>query len=123
MLRYQYDLGLSEEEIEKLEETEYRNLGTEESQMYCGCRKRMKKNRTSWSDDGAEAMVKVISYMKSNLLDDLITGRMEKAIQEELGERIEEPKKVKKKKLGKVKYATKNSILESLTGFRKQKVI
>ena len=63
-------------------------------------------------------MVKVISYMKSNLLDDLITGRMEKAIQEELGERIEEPKKVKKKKLGKVKYATKNSILESLTGFR-----
>ena len=123
LLRYQYDLGLSEEEIEKLEETEYRNLGTEESQMYCGCRKRMKKNRTSWSDDGAEAMVKVISYMKSNLLDDLITGRMEKAIQEELGERIEEPKKVKKKKLGKVKYATKNSILESLTGFRKQKVI
>ena len=122
-MRYQYDLGLSEEEIEKLEETEYRNLGTEESQMYCGCRKRMKKNRTSWSDDGAEAMVKVISYMKSNLLDDLITGRMEKAIQEELGERIEEPKKVKKKKLGKVKYATKNSILESLTGFRKQKVI
>ena len=31
LLRYQYDLGLTEEEIEKLEETEYRNLGTEES--------------------------------------------------------------------------------------------
>lgn len=88
LLRYQYDLGLTEEEIEKLEETEYRNLGTEESQMYCGCRKRMKKNRTSWCDDGAEAMVKVISYMKSNLLDDLITGRMEKAIQKELSERV-----------------------------------
>ena len=123
LLRYQYDLGLSQEEIEKLDETEYRNLGTEESQMYCGCRKRMKKNRTSWGDDGAEAMVKVISYIKSNLLDDVITRRMEKAIQEELSERIEEPKKVKKVKLGKIKYATQNSILESLIGYRKQKVI
>lgn len=123
LLRYQYDLGLSQEEIEKLDETEYRNLGTEESQVYCGCRKRMKKNRTSWSDDGAEAMVKVISYIKSNLLDDIITKRMEKAIQEELSKRIEEPKKVRKIKLGKIKYATQNSILESLTGYRKQKVI
>ena len=122
LLRYQYDLGLSQEEIEKLDETEYRNLGTEESQMYCGCRKRMKKNRTSWSDEGAEAMVKVISYIKSNLLEDLITGRMEKSIQKELSERVEEPKKVKKIKLGKIKYATQNSILESLTGYRKQKV-
>lgn len=121
-MRYQYDLGLSQEEIEKLDETEYRNLGTEESQMYCGCRKRMKKNRTSWSDEGAEAMAKVISYIKSNLLEDLITGRMEKSIQKELSERAKEPKKVKKIKLGKVKYATQNSILESLTGYRKQKV-
>ena len=119
LLRYQYDLGLSQEEIEKLDETEYRNLGTEESQMYCGCRKRMKKNRTSWGDDGAEAMVKVISYIKSNLLDDLITGRMEKAVQKELVERIEEPREVKKIKLGKIKYATQNSILESLTEYRK----
>lgn len=29
LLRYQYDLGLTQEEIEKLEETEYRNLVTE----------------------------------------------------------------------------------------------
>ncbi len=122
LLRYQYDLGLSQKEIEELDETEYRNLGTEESQMYCGCRKRMKKNRTSWSDEGAEAMVKVISYIKSNLLEDLITGRMEKSIQRELSERVEKPKKVKKIKLGKIKYATQNSILESLTGYRKQKV-
>lgn len=122
LLRYQYDLGLNQEELEKLDETEYRNLGTEESQMYCGCRKRMKKNRTSWSDVGAEAMVKVISYIKSNLLDDLITGKMEKTIQKELSERIEEPREVKKIKLGQIKSATKNSILESLTGFRKQKV-
>lgn len=123
LLRYQYDLGLSQEEIEKLDETEYRNLGTEESQMYCGCRKRMKKNRTSWCDEGAEAMVKVISYIKSNLLDDVITGKMEKAIQTELSERIEEPKKVKKIKIGKIKYATQNSILENITENRKQEVI
>lgn len=122
LLRYQYDLGLTEEEIEKLEETEYRNLGTEESQMYCGCRKRMKKNRTSWSDRGAEAMVKVISYIKSNLLEDLITEKIEESIQKELSERIPEPQKVRRIKIGKIKFATKNSILESLTGFRKQKV-
>ena len=122
LLRYQYDLGLSQEEIEKLEETEYRNLGTEESQVYCGCRKRMKKNRSSWSDEGAEAMVKVISYIKSNLLEDIITGEMEKSIEKELSERIEEPKRVKKIKEGKIKYATQNSILESLTGYRRQKL-
>ena len=122
LLRYQYKLGLSQKEIRKLDETEYRNLGTEESQMYCGCRKRMKKNRTSWSNKGAEAMVKVISYIKSNLLEDLITGKMKESIQKELSERIEEPKKVKKIKLGKVKKATQNSILESLTGEGKQKV-
>lgn len=123
LLRYQYDLGLTQEEIEKLEETEYRNLGTEESQVYCCCRKRMKKNRTSWSDNGAEAMAKVISYIKSNMLEDLITGEIERNIKKELEERTPEPQKVKKIKIGKVKYATKNSILESLTGFRKQKVI
>lgn len=122
LLRYQYDLVLTQEEIEKQEETEYRNLGTEESQMYCGCRKRMKKNRTSWSDKGAEAMVKVISYIKSNLLEDLITGKMKKAIEKELDERIPEPKKIRKKKIGKIKYVTKNSILESLTGFRRLKL-
>ena len=122
LLRYQYELGLTEKEIEKLEETEYRNLGTEESQMYCGCRKRMKKNRTSWSDRGAEAMVKVISYIKSNLLEDLITRKMEENIQRELSERVPEPQKIRRIKIGKIKFATKNSILESLTGFKKQRV-
>ena len=122
LLRYQYDLGLTQEEIDKLEETEYRNLGTEESQMYCGCRKRMKKNRTSWSDRGSEAMVKVISYIKSNLLEDIITKKMEKAIEKELSEREPEPKKIKKVKIWKTKYTTKNSILEGLTGFRRLKV-
>ena len=122
LLRYQYELGLTKEEIEKLDETEYRNLGTEESQVYSGCRKRMKKNRTSWSDRGSEAMVKVISYIKSNILEDLITGKMKKAIDKELSQRVEEPKKIRKVKVGKIKYATKNSILESVTGFRRQKV-
>ena len=122
LLRYQYELGLTKEEIEKLDETEYRNLGTEESQVYSGCRKRMKKNRTSWSDRGSEAMVKVISYIKSNILEDLLTGKMKKAIDKELSERVEEPKKIRKVKVGQIKYATKNSILESVTGFRRQKV-
>ena len=97
-------------------------MGTEESQVYSGCRKRMKKNRTSWSDRGSEAMVKVISYIKSNILEDLLTGKMKKAIDKELSQRVEEPKKIRKVKVGKIKYATKNSILESVTGFRRQKV-
>lgn len=122
LLRYQYKLGFSKEKIENLTETEYRNLGTEESQMYCCCRKRMKKNRTSWSDKGSEAMVKVISYSKSNNLKDIITGRMVKAIEKELSERIPKPKRIKKIRIGKIKYATKNSILESLTRFNKMYV-
>lgn len=119
LLRYQYDLGLTQEEISDKTRLEYRNLGTEESQMYCGCRKRMKKNRTSWSPRGAEAMVKVISYVKSNLLEDLITGEMEKAIEKELFEREPEPKKISKRKIGKVKYAGKQTILENLEKYNR----
>ena len=119
LLRYQYDLGLTQEDILDNTRIEYRNLGTEESQMYCGCRKRMKKNRTSWSPHGAEAMIKVISYVKSNLLEDLITGEMEKAIDKELSEREPEPKKIPKTKLGKVKYAGKQTILESLEKYNR----
>lgn len=48
---------------------------------------------------------------------------MEKEIQKELKERESEPKKIKKIKQGKIKYATKNSILESLVGYSKQKAI
>ena len=47
---------------------------------------------------------------------------MEKTIQKELSERVKEPRKVKKIKIGKIKYTTQNSILESLTGYRKQKI-
>lgn len=116
LLRYKY--YLREEEIKE----QYGNLGTEESQMYVNCRKRMKRNRTSWSNEGSEAMVKVISYLNSNNLENLITGEMNEAIEKELLEREEKPNKVKKIKQGKIKYATQNSIIESLTGFSEQKV-
>ncbi len=60
--------------------------------------------------------------IKTNLLEELITKKMEKSIEKELTEREPEPKKIKKVKIGKIKYATANSILENLTGFRKNKV-
>lgn len=119
LLRYQYELGYNIEELNKKEETEYRNLGTEESQMFCGCRKRMKKNRTSWSDAGAEAMVKLISYVKSNTIDDLITGELEKKVESEVKSRFPQPIKIKKAKLGKIKTASKNVILDSLSEFNR----
>ena len=50
--RYQYKLGYKEEQLEEIKE-ELPSLGSEESQMYCTCRDRMKKNRTSWSVMGA----------------------------------------------------------------------
>ena len=59
---------------------------------------------------------------KKKMQEDLITGKMKKAIDKELKERAEEPKKIRKVKVGKIKYATKNSILESVTEFRRQKV-
>lgn len=119
LLRYQYELGYNIEELNQKEEIEYRNLGTEESQMFCGCRKRMKKNRTSWSDVGAEAMVKLISYVKSNTLDDLITGELEKKVEKEVKSRFPQPIKIKKVKLGKIRTANKNVILDSLSEFNR----
>lgn len=43
--RYQYKLGYKEEQIEEHKE-DLPSLGSEESEMYCTCRDRMKKNRT-----------------------------------------------------------------------------
>jgi hypothetical protein len=119
LLRYQYDLGYNVNEINMEEEIKYRNLGTEESQMFCGCRKRMKKNRTSWSDTGAEAMVKLISYVKSNEMENLISGELEKEVEMELKSRIPHPAKVKKKKIGKIKETTKNIIIGNLSDFNR----
>ena len=119
LLRYQYDLGYTIKELNEKSEIEYRNLGTEESQMFCCCRKRMKKNRTSWSDEGAEAMIKLISYTKNNDLKNLITGKIEKSIENELNSRIPQPSKRKQRKIGKIKQATKNIILDSLNSFNR----
>ena len=57
--RYQYKLGLKEEQLEDHIE-DLPSLGSEESHMFCVCRNRMKKNRTSWSLEGAESLLKVI---------------------------------------------------------------
>jgi len=119
--RYQYKLGFKEEEIERIID-KYPTLGTEESQMYCCCRKRMKRNRTSWSLEGAEAMLKVISYVKSNEIDNLITGKMKEKIEEELAQRVPEPKKIKKVKTHKMLYASTNSIIENVEGWKKLKI-
>lgn len=119
LLRYQYELGYNIEELNRKEETEYRNLGTEESQMFCGCRKRMKKNITSWNDEGTEAIVKLISYVKSNALEDLITGELEKKVESEVNSRFPQPIKIKKAKLGKIRTTSKNIIIDSLSEFNR----
>lgn len=121
LLRYQYKLGFSIEEINNLIE-EYPTLGTEESQMYCCCRKRMKRNRTSWSLLGAEAMLKVISYVKNDEIEDLITGKMKEKIDEELSKRIPEPKKIKKIKYEEMRYVGTNRIIENVEGWKKLRI-
>jgi len=111
LLRYQYDFPDRKEEL--------RNLGTEESQVYVGCAKRMKNNRTSWGDIGAEAMVKIINYTINDNLEDILTGKMRLDIQTELDKRVPNPKKIKKIKQGHIRYAGTNMILESLIGYEK----
>ena len=114
ILRYQYKLGYKEEEIEKYRE-ELPSLGSEESHMYCVCRDRMKKNRTSWSVEGAEALLKVIMNKMNGTIDEIITKKAEKKIKEELAERIPEPKKVIKKKYEEIRYVGTARILENIT--------
>ena len=122
LLRYQYDLGYNLKDLNMDVETEFRNLGTEESQMYCCCRKRMKENRTSWSDEGAEAMIKSISYVKNNELEDLISGDLEKKVEIELKSRFPQPVKIKKVKLGEIRNVTKRVIADSLGNFSRLKL-
>lgn len=57
LLRYQYKLGYKEEQLEEHKE-DLPSLGSEESHMYCVCRERMKKNRTSWSIERSRSNVK-----------------------------------------------------------------
>ena len=122
LLRYQYRLGYKEGEIEKYKE-ELPSLGSEESHMYCVCRDRMKKNRTSWSIIGAEALLKVIMNKMNGTIVEIITNRAEKKIEEELASRIPEPKIVKKKKESKIIYAGRYEIANNFTGRARQHLI
>ena len=120
--RYQYKLGYNEEQIqEKLEQ--FPSLGSEESHMYCVCRDRMKKNRTSWSINGAEALLKVIMNRMNNTIEDILNNNAQRKIQEELAERIPEPKKVKKIKQGKIIYAGKYELANNFVGGTKEFIL
>lgn len=120
--RYQYKLGYKEEQLEEIKE-KLPSLGSEESHMYCVCRDRMKKNRTSWSIIGAEALLKVIMNKMNGTIVEIITNRAEKKIKEELASRIPEPKIVKKKKESKIIYARRYEIANNFTGRAKQQLI
>lgn len=120
--RYQYKLGYKEEQLEEIEE-ELPSLGSEESQMYCVCRDRMKKNRTSWSVIGAEALLKVIMNKMNGTIEEIITKKAEEKIKEELSQRIPEPKIVKKIKENKMLYAGRYEIANNFTGGTKEFII
>lgn len=120
--RYQYKLGYKEEQLEEIKE-ELPSLGSEESQMYCVCRDRMKRNRTSWSVIGAEALLKVIMNKMNGTITEIISNTAEKKIKEELASRIPEPKAVKKKKENKLVYAGKYEIANNFTGRAKQQIL
>ena len=120
--RYQYKLGYKEEQLEEHKE-DLPSLGTEESQMYCTCRDRMKKNRTSWSVTGAESLLKVIMNKMNGTITEIITNKAEKKIKEELASRIPEPKVVKKQKGNKIVYAGRYEIANNFTGSTKKYII
>ncbi len=84
--------------------------------MYCVCRDRMKKNRTSWSIEGAEALLKVIMYKMNEEIEEVITKKAEEQIKKELAERIPEPKRVKKVKPISIPYAGKYEIESNFVG-------
>ena len=119
--RYQYKLGYKETDLkEQIEDLP--TLGSEESHMYCVCRDRMKKNRTSWSVYGAEAILKVIMNKMNGTLQSIISKKAEEKIKKELSERIPEPQKVKKIKTSYLPYAGKYQIAENFTETAKQYV-
>lgn len=115
LLRYQYKLGYKEEQLEEHKE-DLPSLGSEESHMYCVCRNRMKKNRTSWSREGAESLLKVIMNKMNGTIQEVITKKAEEKIKEELAQRIAEPTMVKKQKENKITYAGRYEIASNFTG-------
>lgn len=120
--RYQYKLGYKEDQLEDHKE-DLPSLGSEESEMYCTCRDRMKKNRTSWCVEGAEALLKVIMNKMNGTITEIITNKAEKKIKEELASRIPEPKTVKKQKENKIVYAGRYEIANNFTGSTKKYII
>ena len=120
--RYQYKLGYKEEELEKVKES-LPSLGSEESQMYCVCRDRMKRNRTSWSIEGAEALLKVIMNKINGSIEEVITKKAEEKIKEELAKRVAEPKKVRRVKERGIIYAGKYQIASNFAGKEKEYVL
>lgn len=120
--RYQYKLGYKAGQLEEHKE-DLPSLGSEESEMYCTCRDRMKKNRTSWCVEGAEALLKVIMNKMNGTLEEVITKKAEEKIKEELEQRIQEPKKVKKAKVEPIPYAGKYEIANNFTGSTKKYII
>ena len=120
--RYQYKLGYKEKQLESLKD-KLPSLGSEESYMYCVCRDRMKKNRTSWSEEGSESLLKVIMNKMNGTISEVITKKAEEKIKEELAQRIPEPEKVKKIKYEEIPYAEKYKIASNFTGYSKQYVI
>ena len=110
------------ESLEEYKET-LPSLGSEESQMYCVCRDRMKKNRTSWSPEGAEAMLKVIMNKMNGTLTEVITNKAKEKILEELSQRIAEPVKVRKIKYNELIYAGKYKIADNFVGGTKKFII
>lgn len=120
--RYQYKLGYKEEELKEIKE-ELPSLGSEESHMYCVCRNRMKKNRTSWSLEGAESLLKVIMSKMNGTVEEIITKKAERKIKEELAERIPEPKVVKKEKENKIIYAGRYEIASNFNGGTRKYIV
>ena len=91
--------------------------------MYCVCRNRMKKNRTSWSIEGAEALLKVIMNKMNGTLKDVISKQAEIKINEELAQRIPDPPKVKKQQEQKITYAGRYQIASNFKGMTKKFII
>ena len=91
--------------------------------MYCVCRDRMKKNRTSWSPIGAEAILKVIMNKMNGTIKEIITRKAEEKIKEELAQRLPEPKKIKKNRQEEIIYAGKYTIANNFAGGTKEFVI
>jgi len=120
--RYEYKIGYKEEQLEEIKE-DLPSLGAEESQMYCICRDRMKKNRTSWSVVGAEALLKVIMNKMNRTIEEVITRKAERKIKEEIASRIPEPKVIKKAKENKIVYAGRYEIASDFTGRTKEYII